>query len=355
MGSRCETGAVPATVSGGPLPWNGGIGQRPASQETCLRRRPRPAGTSQRCVALRGLAPRGTSEATPVVAFRRKPCPIDLLFATATLATPNILVTGSREAVGPTTPRYRDESSIKRRSRTWHCPQRRTCSARPGVRLDHRPRGTQTTQDPRRRGHHTLLFVDGIRFNDRRLGNEARSRRLTTDLLSRIEVVRGPHPPCGAPKRWAASSPSRRPIRSGRAGLRALANMAASTATAVRPLRLGWGIARHRRRGRMATQRRNRLVWRRGERGRFRDRLGKPQGAPSKRPARDRAVGHDRGPQRIRRLRPPHLPARRYARRDAEPDRRRPRLATLPRAAGSCARRPVISTAPTATALPAHP
>jgi vitamin B12 transporter len=55
------------------------------------------------------------------------------------------------------------------------------------------PRGTQT--QVRIRGaeaNHTLLFVDGIRFNDPASGNEARFELLATDLLSRIEVVRGP-------------------------------------------------------------------------------------------------------------------------------------------------------------------
>lgn len=55
------------------------------------------------------------------------------------------------------------------------------------------PRGTQT--QVRIRGaeaNHTLLFVDGIRFNDPAAGNEARFELLTNDGLSRIEVVRGP-------------------------------------------------------------------------------------------------------------------------------------------------------------------
>ncbi|MDQ8754825.1 TonB-dependent receptor [Sphingosinicella sp. LHD-64] len=55
------------------------------------------------------------------------------------------------------------------------------------------PRGTQT--QVRIRGaeaNHTLLFVDGIRFNDPASGNEPRFELLTTDALSRIEVVRGP-------------------------------------------------------------------------------------------------------------------------------------------------------------------
>jgi vitamin B12 transporter len=55
------------------------------------------------------------------------------------------------------------------------------------------PRGSQT--QVRIRGaeaNHTLLFVDGIRFNDPAAGNEARFELLTSNTLSRIEVVRGP-------------------------------------------------------------------------------------------------------------------------------------------------------------------
>ena len=55
------------------------------------------------------------------------------------------------------------------------------------------PRGTQTQLRIRgAEAGHTLLFVDGIRFNDPAAGNEARFELLTADLLSRIEVVRGP-------------------------------------------------------------------------------------------------------------------------------------------------------------------
>jgi len=55
------------------------------------------------------------------------------------------------------------------------------------------PRGTQT--QVRIRGaeaNHTLVFVDGIRFNDPAAGNEARFELLTSDSLARLEVVRGP-------------------------------------------------------------------------------------------------------------------------------------------------------------------
>jgi vitamin B12 transporter len=55
------------------------------------------------------------------------------------------------------------------------------------------PKGSQT--QVRIRGaeaNHTLLFVDGIRFNDPAAGNEARFELLAGDALSRIEIVRGP-------------------------------------------------------------------------------------------------------------------------------------------------------------------
>ena len=55
------------------------------------------------------------------------------------------------------------------------------------------PRGTQT--QVRIRGaeaSHTLVYLDGIRFNDPAAGNEARFELLTTDSLSRLEIVRGP-------------------------------------------------------------------------------------------------------------------------------------------------------------------
>jgi vitamin B12 transporter len=55
------------------------------------------------------------------------------------------------------------------------------------------PRGTQT--QVRIRGseaNHTLVFLDGIRFNDPAAGNEARFELLAADALSRFEIVRGP-------------------------------------------------------------------------------------------------------------------------------------------------------------------
>ena len=40
--------------------------------------------------------------------------------------------------------------------------------------------------------NHTLLFIDGIRANDPATGDFARFELLNADLISRIEVVRGP-------------------------------------------------------------------------------------------------------------------------------------------------------------------
>lgn len=55
------------------------------------------------------------------------------------------------------------------------------------------PTGTQT--QVRIRGaeaNHTLLLIDGIRFNDPAAGNEPRFELQTTEGVSRVEVVRGP-------------------------------------------------------------------------------------------------------------------------------------------------------------------
>jgi vitamin B12 transporter len=64
----------------------------------------------------------------------------------------------------------------------------------PGVSVSRSgPAGSQT--QVRIRGaeaSHTLLFVDGIRFNDPAAANEARFELLVSDSLSRIEIVRGP-------------------------------------------------------------------------------------------------------------------------------------------------------------------
>ena len=55
------------------------------------------------------------------------------------------------------------------------------------------PKGTQAQLRIRgAEANHSLLFLDGIRFNDPAAGNEARFELLLSDPLSRLEVVRGP-------------------------------------------------------------------------------------------------------------------------------------------------------------------
>jgi len=54
---------------------------------------------------------------------------------------------------------------------------------------------TGSTTQLRIRGaeaNHSLLFIDGIRFNDPAAANEARFELLTADSLSRLELIRGP-------------------------------------------------------------------------------------------------------------------------------------------------------------------
>lgn len=55
------------------------------------------------------------------------------------------------------------------------------------------PKGSQTQLRIRgAEANHTLLFVDGIRFNDPAAGNEPRFELLSSDGLARIDVIRGP-------------------------------------------------------------------------------------------------------------------------------------------------------------------
>jgi vitamin B12 transporter len=56
------------------------------------------------------------------------------------------------------------------------------------------PRGSQTQIRVRgAEANHTLLFVDGIRFNDPAAGNEARFELLTVDAVDRVDIIRGPN------------------------------------------------------------------------------------------------------------------------------------------------------------------
>jgi vitamin B12 transporter len=118
-----------------------------------------------------------------------------LLTAAAAQADPEIVVTGAREPVAAdvstVSSTVLDEAEIEALDLPNASDLLRLT---PGVSVSTTgPRGTQTQLRIRgAEAGHTLLFVDGLRFNDPAAGNEARFELLTSDLLSRIEVVRGP-------------------------------------------------------------------------------------------------------------------------------------------------------------------
>jgi vitamin B12 transporter len=108
---------------------------------------------------------------------------------------PEIIVTGAREpvarAMAPVSGTVIDEAQIEALDLPGASDLLRLTPAVSVATTG--PRGTQTQLRIRgAEANHTLLFVDGIRFNDPAAGNEARFELLTSDLLSRIELVRGP-------------------------------------------------------------------------------------------------------------------------------------------------------------------
>jgi len=144
-----------------------------------------------------------------------------LLSAAAAQADPAIIVTAAREALptaeAPVSSTVFDEEEIDGLDLPFAADLLRLA---PGVSVASTgPRGTQT--QVRIRGgeaNHSLLFVDGIRFNDPAAGNEPRFELLTSNLLSRIEIVRGPQSAL-----WGSEAPPRSLERP---------NMAVSTARA---------------------------------------------------------------------------------------------------------------------------
>lgn len=120
---------------------------------------------------------------------------IALLFPLALQAGSEIIVTASREPVSAeqsaASTTLVDEAAIE----ALGLPEMSdVLRLTPGLSVATTgPRGTQT--QVRIRGaeaNHTLLFLDGIRFNDPASGNEPRFELFTVDSLSRIEIVRGP-------------------------------------------------------------------------------------------------------------------------------------------------------------------
>ena len=118
-----------------------------------------------------------------------------LILAAAVQSEPGIIIIGSRDPLeaedAPVSATIFDEDVLENLSLPATADVLRLS---PGLSVATTgPRGTQT--QVRIRGaeaNHSLLYVDGIRFNDPAAGNEARFELLTTDLLSRIELVRGP-------------------------------------------------------------------------------------------------------------------------------------------------------------------
>ncbi|HWT12171.1 MAG TPA: TonB-dependent receptor [Allosphingosinicella sp.] len=123
------------------------------------------------------------------------PLTLPLLAAASLAAEPSIIVTGSREAMTADSTALSstliEEETIEALALPSAVDLLRLT---PGVAVATTgPRGTQTQLRIRgAEANHSLLFVDGIRFNDPAAGNEPRFELLTADLLSRIEIVRGP-------------------------------------------------------------------------------------------------------------------------------------------------------------------
>jgi hypothetical protein len=62
--------------------------------------------------------------------------------------------------------------------------------------------------------NHSLVFIDGIAFNDLAANNQARFETFAADNLDRVELIRGSRSPlCGDPRRSGGSLPWPRPTR----------------------------------------------------------------------------------------------------------------------------------------------
>ena len=216
----------------------------PASQETCLRRRPHPAGTSLRCVAPRGRQARAAPPRRHSCRFRRTDMTIYLASALRRRppAIRTIVVTASRDAGRRAADAPVSVDRDRRRSRSMRdlalprppicCASRRACRSRPPGRAAPRPRSASAAPRPTTPCCSSTASASTIPPPATRRG----SRLLTSDGLSRIEVVRGPQSAL-----WGSEAlggvialETRRPIRPAPASRR-LANMAASTALALRP------------------------------------------------------------------------------------------------------------------------
>ncbi|HEX9931303.1 MAG TPA: TonB-dependent receptor plug domain-containing protein, partial [Allosphingosinicella sp.] len=121
---------------------------------------------------------------------------MDPFLLVAALQVPGaIVVTGSREPVAQAEAAASVTTIEERALKVLDLPQGADAlRLLPGVSVSvSGPRGTQTQLRIRgAEANHSLLFIDGIRFNDPAAGNEARFELLNTDLLSHIELIPGP-------------------------------------------------------------------------------------------------------------------------------------------------------------------
>jgi vitamin B12 transporter len=144
------------------------------------------------------VMPGGSTSVTAAMSLKEVDM-ILVLAAAAAAASPvadaDIVVTGSRrplpEAESPVSAASFDRERLDQLGLPMAADALRLS---PGVSIASTgPRGTQTQLRIRgAEANHSLLFVDGIKFNDPAAGNEARFELLASDGLSRLELVRGP-------------------------------------------------------------------------------------------------------------------------------------------------------------------
>ncbi len=283
-----------------------------------------------------------------------------LATAAAAAADPDIVVTASLEPVAaeesPASATVIDEKRIEALGVPFVSDLARLA---PGVSVSVSGAQGALTQ-VRIRGaeaNHSLLFVDGIAFNDPAAGNEARFETFAADGLSRVEIVRGPQSAL-----WGSEA------LGGVIALETADPLSGDPTSGERRIwqpRLPPGPCRgdnrrrpgrDRRQPRPRGRRRDRHFRRRGRRpGRVQQPLRQPEGRG---PARLGRRGRRRRPlhpgeERVRRHSPALLPPRRHARFLAREARRGsgcgPASASATRRRGAPSSTASISTAPTAT------
>lgn len=159
--------------------------------------RTRPGPAEMRGVAW-GFGSFGTSETICESSIGRcflMPVVTQFALAAAALAQPSIVVTASRTPLAAAEAPVSLTTFEADRLQALGLPAAAdVLRLSPGVAVaTSGPRGSQTQLRIRgAEANHTLLFVDGIRFNDPAAGNEPRFELLAVDPFTRLEIVRGP-------------------------------------------------------------------------------------------------------------------------------------------------------------------